>query len=78
MCVNNLCAGFDWLYRFRRIDMIEELNKIANLKINPKDLFSEEANEDLKVACNKYGIQCPPPETTARLLDKVNHLKGNK
>ncbi|KAK9936595.1 hypothetical protein M0R45_013427 [Rubus argutus] len=61
----------DFTPPFRRIDMIEELNKIANLKINPKDLFSEEANEDLKVACNKYGIQCPPPETTARLLDKL-------
>ncbi|XP_050367342.1 lysine--tRNA ligase-like [Argentina anserina] len=61
----------DFTPPFRRIDMIEELNKFANLKINPEDLFSEEANNALKAACNKYGIQCPPPETTARLLDKL-------
>ncbi|KAM5587943.1 lysine--tRNA ligase-like [Rosa sericea] len=65
----------DFTPPFRRIDMIEELNKIANLEINPEDLFSEEANSDLKVACKKYGIQCPPPETTTRLLDKlVDHF----
>lgn len=56
---------------FRRIDMIEELQTTANLSI-PKDLSSEEANMYLMDACVKYGVQCPPPQTTARLLDKVN------
>jgi len=50
--------------------MIEELEKMASLSI-PKDLSSEEANQYLKDACVKYEIKCPPPETTARLLDKV-------
>ena len=50
--------------------MIEELEKMAGLSI-PKDLSSEEANQYLKDACVKYEIKCPPPETTARLLDKV-------
>ena len=50
--------------------MIEELEKMAGLSI-PKDLLSEEANQYLKDACLKYEIKCPPPETTARLLDKV-------
>lgn len=55
---------------YRRIDMIEGLEQIAGLSI-PKDLSSEEANQYLKDACLKFEIKCPPPETTARLLDKV-------
>lgn len=50
--------------------MIEELEKMANLDI-PKDLSSDEANKYLRAACQKFEIKCPPPETTARLLDKV-------
>lgn len=53
--------------------MIEELEKMANLSI-PKDLSSDEANKYLKDACLKYEIKCAPPETTSRLLDKVNIL----
>lgn len=54
----------------RRIDMIEELEKLANLQI-PKDLASDEANKYLVDACNKFDVKCPPPQTTTRLLDKV-------
>lgn len=50
--------------------MIEDLEKMAGLNI-PKDLSSEEANQYLRDACLKHEIKCPPPETTARLLDKV-------
>lgn len=57
----------------RRIDMIEELEKMANLNI-PKDFSSDEANKYLKDVCTKYEIKCAPPETTARLLDKVSSL----
>jgi lysyl-tRNA synthetase class 2 len=53
--------------------MIEELEKMANLNI-PKDISSDDANKYLKDACMKYEIKCPPPETTARLLDKVSLL----
>ncbi|RDX96831.1 Lysine--tRNA ligase, cytoplasmic, partial [Mucuna pruriens] len=60
----------DFTPPFRRIDMIEELEKMAGLSI-PKDLSSEEANQYLKDACLKYEIKCPPPETTTRLLDKL-------
>ncbi|KAK7413019.1 hypothetical protein VNO78_04842 [Psophocarpus tetragonolobus] len=60
----------DFTPPFRRIDMIEELEKMAGLNI-PKDLASEEANQYLKDVCLKYEIKCPPPETTARLLDKL-------
>lgn len=51
--------------------MIEELEKMANLNI-PKDLSSDETNKYLVAACERFEIKCPPPQTTARLLDKVN------
>ncbi|CAI9107011.1 OLC1v1006276C1 [Oldenlandia corymbosa var. corymbosa] len=60
----------DFTPPFRRIDMISELEKMANLNI-PKDLSSDEANKYLVDACAKFGIKCPPPQTTARLLDKL-------
>ncbi|XP_052199633.1 lysine--tRNA ligase isoform X2 [Diospyros lotus] len=60
----------DFTPPFRRIDMIEELEKMANLSI-PKDLSSNEANKYLANACLKLDIKCPPPQTTARLLDKL-------
>lgn len=60
----------DFTPPFRRIDMIDELEKLANLNI-PKDLASDEANCYLIDACGKFDIKCPPPQTTARLLDKL-------
>ncbi|XP_057543621.1 lysine--tRNA ligase, cytoplasmic-like isoform X2 [Amaranthus tricolor] len=60
----------DFTPPFRRIDMIEELEKMANLSI-PKDLAGEEANKYLIEACVKYDVKCPPPQTTTRLLDKL-------
>ncbi|XP_057546928.1 lysine--tRNA ligase-like [Amaranthus tricolor] len=60
----------DFTPPFRRIDMLEELEKIANLSI-PKDLASEEANKYLIDACAKYDVKCPAPQTTTRLLDKL-------
>ncbi|XP_057507440.1 lysine--tRNA ligase-like [Actinidia eriantha] len=60
----------DFTPPFRRIDMIEELEKMANLSI-PKDLASDEANIYLVDACKKFDVKCPPPQTTTRLLDKL-------
>ncbi|KAL6546317.1 hypothetical protein OROMI_022038 [Orobanche minor] len=60
----------DFTPPFRRIDMIEELEKVANLSI-PKDLASDEAKQFLADACIKFDINCPPPLTTTRLLDKL-------
>nr|XP_043627955.1 lysine--tRNA ligase [Erigeron canadensis] len=60
----------DFTPPFRRIDMIDGLEEIANLSI-PKDLASDEANKYLADACTKFDIKCPPPQTTARLLDKL-------
>ncbi|XP_065881397.1 lysine--tRNA ligase, cytoplasmic isoform X2 [Euphorbia lathyris] len=60
----------DFTPPFRRIDMIEELEKMANLSI-PKDLSSEETNRYLIAACQKFEVKCPAPQTTTRLLDKL-------
>ncbi|GJN24150.1 hypothetical protein PR202_gb11872 [Eleusine coracana subsp. coracana] len=60
----------DFTPPFRRIDMIQELEAMANLTI-PEDLSSDEANKYLIAACAKYDVKCPPPQTTSRLLDKV-------
>ncbi|CAN6866528.1 unnamed protein product [Brassica oleracea] len=60
----------DFTPPYRRIDMIGELEKVANLSI-PKDLASEEANKYLIDACGRFGVKCAAPMTTARLLDKL-------
>ncbi|KAF2318409.1 hypothetical protein GH714_006784 [Hevea brasiliensis] len=60
----------DFTPPFRRIDMIEELEKMSNLNI-PKDLSSDEANKYLVDVCGRFEVKCPPPQTTARLLDKL-------
>lgn len=60
----------DFTPPFRRIDMIEELERVANLDI-PKDLYSDSANKYLIDACAKFNVACPPPQTTSRLLDKL-------
>ena len=53
--------------------MMQELKSIAGLDI-PSDLSSDEANKYLAATCEKYGIKCSPPQTTARLLDKVSFM----
>ncbi|GJT65558.1 lysine--tRNA ligase [Tanacetum coccineum] len=69
----------DFTPPFRRIDMIEELEKEADLSI-PKDLSSDdEANKYLVDACTTFDIECPQPQTTANLLDKlVGHFLKEK
>ncbi|XP_050212243.1 lysine--tRNA ligase-like [Mercurialis annua] len=60
----------DFTPPFRQIDMITELEKMANLNI-PTDLASDEANDYLIAACRRLEVKCSPPQTTARLLDKL-------
>ncbi|KAM0890820.1 hypothetical protein ACQ4PT_026807 [Festuca glaucescens] len=60
----------DFTPPYRRIDMMQELKSVAGLDI-PVDLSSDEANEYLAATCAKYGVKCSPPQTTARLLDKI-------
>ncbi|CAN1231752.1 Lysine--tRNA ligase, cytoplasmic [Linum grandiflorum] len=60
----------DFTPPFRRVEMIAGLEEMANLNI-PKDIASEEANKYLAAACQRFEVNCPPPLTTARLLDKL-------
>uniref|UniRef100_A0ACD5X6B7 Uncharacterized protein n=1 Tax=Avena sativa TaxID=4498 RepID=A0ACD5X6B7_AVESA len=60
----------DFTPPYRRIDIMQELKSVAGLNI-PVDLSSDKANKYLAATCAKYGVKCSPPQTTARLLDKV-------
>ncbi|PIA47701.1 hypothetical protein AQUCO_01400358v1 [Aquilegia coerulea] len=60
----------DFTPPFRRIEMIEELERMADLNI-PKDLSSEETRNYLLDACTRFDVKCPLPQTTTRLLDKL-------
>ncbi|KAK1362036.1 Lysine-tRNA ligase, class II [Heracleum sosnowskyi] len=68
--LENEAIEIDFTPPFRRIDMIDGLEKMAHLNI-PKDLASDEANKYLAEVCAKFEIKCAPPLTIARLLDKL-------
>ena len=55
---------------FRRISMCSGLEEALNVKL-PSDLDSEDARLFLVQLCEKHGVECSPPQTTARLLDKL-------
>jgi lysyl-tRNA synthetase, class II len=60
---------------WRRIDMIEGLEEALSVKFPPGDeLHTDETNAFLKDLCAKHGVECSPPLTNARLLDKVMPL----
>lgn len=61
----------DFTPPFKRISMIKTLEEILKIKLTPSDLSTPETNQVLSDLCTKYEIECPPPKTTARLLDKV-------
>ena len=50
--------------------MIKGLKEFGGLDI-PQDLEAPETNQYLRDTCHKLGVQCNPPLTTTRLLDKV-------
>lgn len=62
----------DFTPPFRRVDMIEELERVLETKLpNPAELDSPESNQMLSKLCEKHEVECPPPRTSARLLDKL-------
>ena len=62
----------DFTAPFRRISMIEELEKILKVKLpEPSKLHTPEANAALDKLCKDLGIDCSAPRTTSRLLDKL-------
>jgi len=59
----------DFTPPFKRIPMIKGLEEVLGVKF--PDVNSDEANEFLKQLCAKHEVECKPPQTTARLLDKL-------
>jgi len=60
----------DFAPPYRRIPMIETLEAKLNIKF-PQPLESEECNAFLKKLLIEKKIECTPPHTTARLIDKL-------
>jgi len=60
----------DFTPPFKRVPMVSGLEEVLNCKL-PKDLGSDEANKALLELCEKHGVECSPPRTNARLLDKL-------
>jgi len=60
----------DFTPPFRRIPMIAGLEEVLQTKL-PEPLESDEANAFLKALCKTHNVECKPPHTTARLLDKL-------
>uniref|UniRef100_A0A7M4ECU3 Lysine--tRNA ligase n=1 Tax=Crocodylus porosus TaxID=8502 RepID=A0A7M4ECU3_CROPO len=57
---------------FKRVSMMKELEKVLGEKLPaPESLDTEEARQFLDQVCVKNEVQCSPPRTTARLLDKL-------
>lgn len=62
----------DFTPPFKRIYMIPALEEELKVKLpKPQDFGSPEANKVLKDLCAKFQVECPPPTTSARLLDKL-------
>jgi len=55
---------------FKRISMISSLEERLKIKF-PKDIESPEMNSFLLDFCKKNNVVCPPPTTTARVLDRL-------
>lgn len=62
----------DFSRPWKRINMIEELEKVYNVKFPPGDqLHTEETGAFLKKILIDNKLECTPPLTNARMLDKL-------
>lgn len=62
----------DFTPPFRRVDMIEELERVLNVKLpDPQDLDKPDYQKFLSDLCEENKVECPAPRTSARLLDKL-------
>lgn len=55
---------------FRRLPMITGLEEKLGVKL-PRPLESDECNKFLLDLCKQKDVVCPPPTTTARLIDRL-------
>uniref|UniRef100_A0A914WEB0 Lysine--tRNA ligase n=1 Tax=Plectus sambesii TaxID=2011161 RepID=A0A914WEB0_9BILA len=57
---------------FRRVQMYSGLEEVLGVKLPPPDtLDTPEANAVFDKICKSKNVDCAPPRTTARLLDKL-------
>lgn len=64
--------NIDWSRPWKRVDMITELEKACGEKFPSADqLHTKEANEFLQRILKKMNVECPPPLTSARMIDKL-------
>lgn len=62
----------DFTPPFKRMQMFPALEEVLKVKLPaPDQLSTPEANRLLNDLCEKHGVECPPPRTSARLLDKL-------
>ena len=62
----------DWSAPWKRIDMIPALEEATGEKFPPGDqLHTTETNEWFKRLLKKVNVECSPPLTNARMLDKL-------
>ncbi|OXB78344.1 UNVERIFIED_CONTAM: hypothetical protein H355_009115 [Colinus virginianus] len=62
----------DFTPPFRRISMVDELEKTLGVKFPSTESFeTEETRRFFDDLCTVKNVECPPPRTTARLLDKL-------
>uniref|UniRef100_UPI0037E98DAD lysine--tRNA ligase isoform X1 n=1 Tax=Semicossyphus pulcher TaxID=241346 RepID=UPI0037E98DAD len=62
----------DFTPPFKRVSMTHDLEKIMGVKFPPSDSYdSDETRKFFDELCAKKGVECSPPRTTARLLDKL-------
>lgn len=67
----------NWEKPWRRVDMIPELEKATGEKFPPGDqLHTKETNEFLQKVLKKMNVQCSPPLTNSRMIDKLVSLAG--
>lgn len=62
----------NWKGPWRRIEMIPALEEACGEKFPPRDqLHTQETSEFLKRMLDKMNVECSPPLTNARMLDKL-------
>ncbi|PYI11338.1 lysine--tRNA ligase KRS1 [Aspergillus sclerotiicarbonarius CBS 121057] len=62
----------NWKAPWRRVEMIPALEEATGETFPPGDqLHTAETNEFLKRVLKKTGVECSPPMTNARMLDKL-------
>lgn len=65
----------DFTPPFKRVSMVAELEKILKVKFpSPDTLGTDETKAFLDKLCVQHNVECSPPRTAARLLDKVKDV----